>query len=136
MAVNPELYKQYNSSLIELIQLKAGDRYYDPYDSLIYVMLGIDEIDDVNHTISYTKRLFKSRRIQKCTVYGTDTNYRCLVYRYKKHDKPSFNAGFKAAMDICTQHMGVFDLQNAGVEDDIKRFMSMQESYNKWKQNR
>ncbi len=53
MPVNPKLYKQFNSSLVELTELKVGEKYYDPFDSLIYVMLGIDEIDETNQ-INYT----------------------------------------------------------------------------------
>jgi hypothetical protein len=135
MAVNPKLYQQFNSSLVELTELKVGEKYYDPFDSLIYVMLGIDEIDETNQTIKYTRRLFKSQGISRCTINNFVNNYRFLVYRYKRHDKPSFDAGFKAAMQICTEHMSTYEQENAGIESDLYQFLKMQQSYNKWKQN-
>jgi hypothetical protein len=83
----------------------------------------------LNGKIWKTSDIPETRRISGMGV--RDREY----YKYTGRDSSSYFAGFRAAMQICSAHMGSIDKQNAGIYDDFQQFMTMQKEYKLWKQN-
>jgi hypothetical protein len=117
----------------KLYELKRGDKFYD-MDDIIMVM--IECIYDVNtpDTIEYTARQFKTDIVEKYRYHGEGVAERTFL-RFRRRDKNSYEAGFKTAMMLCTKYMQEFELENAGLDGDVKWYLVMHGEYLKWKKN-
>jgi len=121
------------SEIVKFKDLKKGEKFYY-YDEMIYTLLDLTVIHGNPDKIALKLKKFKTNEIINMDMHGPDINNR-TVYRYTGRDSSSFFAGFRAALAICTPHMGVFDLENAEVDNVLTQHMTTLKAYNVWKEN-
>ena len=124
------------SKLTKLSDLKIGDKFYN-YDNLIYVIH--EKKYDVTRKdfISFRLKRYKEKYYIPQTI-NSFSGLNCTeqeYYKFTRRDEQSFMAGFRMAVELCTQHMGKFDLENSGLDNDMNRYITRQEAYAKWKKN-
>ena len=121
--------------LVKLYELKVGEKFYNPDNNLIYVLWGCKFDMNDPDCIEWRGKIWKTSDIpetRRITGLGVrDREY----YKYTGRDSSSYYAGFRAAMNICLEHMGSIDKQNAGISDDFQQFMTMHEQYKLWIKN-
>jgi hypothetical protein len=120
----------------KLYEMKIGQKFYYHYDNgrIIFVLKDC-EIDDTRvDWIKFTARIFKTQVVETHTIQGHAAREQ-EYYLYNGRDRGSFMAGFHAAAAICKKHMGVFDIENAGIGDGYFEYDTMMKSYTKWKRN-
>jgi len=113
--------------------LAKGDKFYY-YDHLIYEVLGLTIFHKDNNRVELKVRQYKTKIESTIGMSGQDVAVR-PIYRYTGRDSSSFHAGFRMAMEICIEHMGVFDKENAEIENDFQRHMKGIEAYKEWMTN-
>ena len=112
-----------------LSELKEGDKFYY-HDGLIYRMLECNVVN--SNQIDFVAKLIGNRDIIKMSIHTNNINT-LYVYRYTRRDKPSFNNGFKLAIEYCKQYMSPQEIINAHLETEVEIHMTMNGLYNKWK---
>ena len=120
---------------VKLYELKMGDKFYCPYDNLIYVLRDctVDMNDPDN--IKWRARLYKTNDIDETRmVHGMGVRD-MEVYKFTHRDCQSFFAGFRYAMMVCTKYMGQYEMVNAGVDNPVSQHLTMLKEYKKWKEN-
>ena len=118
------------SELVKIQDLKSGDKFYD-WDGIICKF--IDGIQTPNN-FQYCCKILKFNITEARSIYTGSGDIE--FYRYSgRRDRSSFNAGFKHALKICMAQMNSTDLLNAGLEDNIKEYMTMLREYEKWIRN-
>ena len=125
---------------VKLYELKKGDLFYDHYDNLIYIFVTCKYDEKDPNNIQYRRKLYKYRNpnglVIPETINISGENVANREYmRFTHRDKGSFIAGFKMAIELCSEHMGKFDLENAGLDNPVRTHMTMLEKYKEWKVN-
>ena len=113
-------------------ELKVGDKYYD--EGIVYVLLEIDFDENNPDDIDVVRKQWKTNKIEHIHTHGKNI-LEAPKFKYTGRDKSSFFAGFDAAMKMCLPYMDIFNLENAGFENEINIFLKMREAYNVWKLN-
>jgi hypothetical protein len=139
-SIKKETYFE-NKIMCKLWQLHIGEKFYmfdhvfgSNGEERIFEMLTCDyDMNDPSWIYVEIKPM-GDYPIQKIKMSGSNVRDN-LYYRYSRRDRRSFAAGFRFALKLCKQHMGTFDIQNAGIENDINEFLVMNEHYQKWKKN-
>ena len=132
--VTPKTVQVLNQmSHVKLYELKRGDKFYD-MDGIIMVMIECVYDENIQDTIEYTARQFKTDIVERYKHHGQGMAER-LYLKFNRRDKNSYEAGFKMAMRLCTKHMQEFELENAGLDGDIRSYVTMHGEYLKWKRN-
>ncbi len=109
-------------------ELKEGDRFYY-LDGLIYRMLECKVVSPTQ--IDFVAKLIGNRDILKMSLHSdVSTIY---VYRYNRRNKPSFNNGFKQAIEYCKQYMSPKEIAIACLDNDAMIHSIMNSCYNRWK---
>jgi hypothetical protein len=122
------------NDLVKIRELKKGDKFYGAHDEVIHVFMECTVDEAKPQDIAYVARTFKSMEYNKYAIHGMDA-INTMVYRYTGRDRSSFLAGFRAAMKICTAHMGSVDKENAGVDEMFNQHMTMMKAYKEWTKN-
>ena len=121
--------------LVKLYELKKGDKFYDPYEDLIYILIDCDVDMNDPDTIKWRAKAYKTDEIPE-TRQMRGMGVRDLeYYKYTGRDRNSFLAGFRSAVKICGKHMGSIEKENAGVNDSLAIHMTMLKAYKRWKEN-
>ena len=121
--------KLFMPNFVFLGDLKEGDKFYY-LDGLIYIMIECKVV--ASNQIDFVARLLGTRDIVKMSIHS-DNVLSTHVFRYTRRDKPSFNNGFKLAIEYCMQYMNSVQIANAHLDTDISIHIKMNELYNKWK---
>lgn len=117
---------------VNLSDLKSGDRFYNSDDEVLVLIS--DVACDKQQIKFYARKLGSNIPMHYSISYGDgECNYKAFLY--KGRHESSFYAGFRAAMRLCAEHMGIFDLENSGLDNPINQHLTMQEEYKKRKQN-
>jgi hypothetical protein len=116
---------------IKLIDLRMGDKFYSLDDDLIYVVIAVSYDENKPNEIKYSARRLNSNIITYHTIHSDNAKDLC-VYKYTGRNMTSFLAGYRYAMNRCIKHMGLFDRENAGFNDNFKTHMTMLEDYKRW----
>jgi hypothetical protein len=122
------------NELVKIRELKKGDKFYGAHDELIHVFIECEFDETKPDDIKYAVRTFKSTEHNKYAIHtlnAIDT----MVYRYTGRDRSSYLAGFRAALRICTPHMGSVDKENAGVDTLLTQHLTMMKAYKEWTKN-
>lgn len=118
---------------IRCIDLKVGDIFYNA-DDIIMVVIEIDADISNPDVFRYKGRALNSREILEYGIYSVDAIYR-EVWLYTGRNRGSFLAGFRFAMRLCLKHMGIFDIENAGLDNPFIVHTTMMEQYKSWMKN-
>jgi len=120
----------------KLYELKEGDKFYNTYDDNLIHVFKSCEYDPTNHDVIKfrTKRYKIDRFYFDMSLHGTNSAER-EFYKYIRRDINSFMAGFNSAIALCEPHMGVFDKENAGIEDILKIHILAQKRLKNWEKN-
>lgn len=117
----------------KLLDVKQGELFYGYSDNIIYKMIEITSSTPTS--IKYTVQLYKSDVIFNYGISGADIDG-IKVLMFKRRDRESFLAGFRYAIEHCKKHMGVFDLENAELNDDVNTHLRMLKIYKQWCENK
>lgn len=117
------------SSYVSILELKEGDKFYY-LDGLIYIMIECNLVNP--NQIDFVAKKLGTCEYIKLSLHSQNVQESC-VFRYTRRDKPSFNNGFKYAIEYCKQFMTAQEQANAYLDDDIKVHIMMNGLYNKWK---
>jgi hypothetical protein len=117
-----------------LVDLKKGDKFYamDWDDERVYQLLDLTIIQDDDSEIRYTVKELGSNSITKHGIKGEAVVNTMLVIKFKGKDKGSYMAGYKAAMRNYHKYMQVFDKENAGLNNDLQCWITMNKEYENW----
>jgi len=119
--------------LVKIKDLKKGDKFYY-YDELVYILLELIVIHGDSDNITLRVKRFKTKVKLDIDIHGQDV-INNEVYLFNGWDSGSFFAGFRAAFNICTPHMGVFDLENAEVGEHLKNHLAGLKAHKEWQNN-
>lgn len=126
------------SQLVKVTDLKEGDKFYD-LDGIIRIFISYIRVSDNSftiYTIPFKRESGKLYIPTANTISSTPDiieNYK--FYRYLRRDKLSYKAGFMMALRLCLEHMGKFDMENAGLDNPVNTVMKIDEFYKNWKEN-
>ncbi len=120
---------------VKLSELKVGDKFYQPFNDLISIFVNCIVDESNQNCIEYHCKLLNTKDIEIHKIYSTNAINQ-EVYKYNGRDKSSFFAGFRFAMKHCVKYMGIFDLQNAELDDKFKQHLTMLKQYDNWKKNK
>lgn len=116
------------SSYEKLSDLKRGDKFYW-YDGTIFILHEV-KVPCANQ-IDFVVRKNRTRGFIKMSHSGKDAT-NLMVFRYKGRDKASFNAGFKFAIQYCSQYMDDKQKALAQVDSDVMMHLKLNSIYNYW----
>jgi hypothetical protein len=125
-----------NLGMTRLINLKKGDKFYHFHwdDNRIFELVSLTRIQGEENEFQYQTRELGTDVIKSHTLHGDYVVNRTLVCKYRGKDRGSFIAGFKAAMQIYQKHMQVFDQENAGLDNRMQCYITMNQEFRNWKQ--
>lgn len=123
-----------SKGMIRLVDLKKGDKFYGMAwnDETIYELVSLTRILGEEDEFEYVTRELGTNKTVKHTLHGDGAVMRTLVCKYKGRDRGSFIAGFKAAMHLYQKHMQVFDRENAGLDNNVQCWLTMNQEFRNW----
>lgn len=116
-----------------LADVKVGELFYDYIDNtVIYKMIEITFKSPTK--IEYVCQQYKTNTIIRKSISTNDIDD-VKVLMFNGRDRASFFAGYRFAIQHCKKYMGVFDLENAELNDDLTAHMRMLKVYKNWCNN-
>lgn len=122
-----------STGFVKLYDLKRGEKFYD-MDGLACEFLDCEYDPNTPDVIKYRARQLNYMIAGNRSIHGQGVAEREYL-RCRGRDRSSYMAGFTAAMKLCTANMGIFDLENAGLDNPVSQHLRMLEEYVKWKKN-
>lgn len=121
--------------MVRLVDLKVSEKFYgmDWDDENVYELMSLEIIHGDSNNVKYSTRMVGTKTITETKMNGEGVVNRTTVVRYKGRDRGSFIAGFKAAMRLYQSHMQEFDKENAGLDDMVKSWNTMNQEFGSWK---
>ena len=119
-----------------IYNMKIGTLFYfnDYTDNKVYKLLDYNYDYTDPDWIEYTVEIWKTKEYLHYKIIGD--NVRDTPYLlYKRRDKSSFVAGFRAAMSYFYDYMSPIDKSKAGLDNDYSIYSTMYNEYEKWKRN-